>query len=120
MKICAESLKDLVVSVLDEHSANNVMSLNVGDKCQIAKYMVVASGNSISHVKALTEYIKKKVAQYKKVRIEGLEYCNWVVLSTESIIVHIFREEVRKYYDLEGLWTGDSSKDVQSEEYTIL
>ncbi|MFV9839032.1 MAG: ribosome silencing factor [Aaplasma endosymbiont of Hyalomma asiaticum] len=110
----------MVVSVLDEHSAQNVVSLDVGDKCQIAKYMVIASGNSISHVKALTEYIKKKVARYKKVRIEGLEYCNWVVLSTESIIVHIFREEVRKYYDLEGLWTNGGSQDVQSEECTVL
>ena len=118
VKVCAESLKDIVVSVLDEHSARNIISLDVSDRCQIAKYMVVASGNSVSHVRALTEYVKKKVSQHKKVRIEGLEYCNWVVLSAENVIVHIFREEVREYYDLEGLWTDKKDQDVQFSEYT--
>ncbi|WP_271758962.1 ribosome silencing factor [Candidatus Anaplasma sp. TIGMIC] len=108
-----EDLVELVVSVLDEHSAHNIVSLDVRDKCQLAEHMIIASGNSSHHVKALAEYVKKKASPYHKSRIQGLNACNWVVMSLGNVIVHIFRDEVRQYYDLESLWNTDAPQDTQ-------
>ncbi|KJV65004.1 ribosome silencing factor [Anaplasma phagocytophilum] len=100
-----ENLKDLVVAVLDEHSARDIAALDVRDRCQLTEYIIVSSGNSTSHVKALAEHVKKKVAHYSKKHIEGLDEGNWVVITLNNVIVHIFREEVREYYKLEDLWS---------------
>lgn len=104
--VSAEKLKDLVVRVLDSHSANNIVELDVAEKCQFTEYMVVATGNSTSHIRALAEHVKKAASPLKKARVEGLNECNWVILSLGSVIVHIFRAEVREYYKLEDLWNA--------------
>ena len=105
--------KDAVVAVLDEHSASDIVVLNVADRCQLAEYMIVASGNSSTHVKSLVEHVKKEVSKSGKVLIEGLRDGNWVVISVRGIIVHIFRPEVRSYYRLEELWSHGSQESAQ-------
>ncbi|QJC27302.1 ribosomal silencing factor RsfS [Anaplasma platys] len=102
----AEKLKNLVIDVLDSHSASDIVELDVTEKCQFAEYMVVATGNSTNHVRALAEHVKKAASPLKKARVEGLNECNWVVLSIGGVLVHIFRAEVREYYKLEDLWNA--------------
>ncbi|MCU7611817.1 ribosome silencing factor [Anaplasma capra] len=102
-----------MVAVLDGHSASDIVVLDVAGRCQLADYMIVASGNSSTHVKSLVEHVKKKASSYGKVCIEGLRDGNWVVISMQGVVVHIFRPEVRSYYCLEELW---SHSDEASEQ----
>ena len=106
----AQNLKDVVVSVLNEHSASNIVEINVSGRCSFAEYMVIASGNSPNHVKALTEYVKGKLPNKQKLRVEGLRNKNWVIVNLDNVIVHIFMPDVRAYYDLEGLWNSPAEE----------
>ena len=112
----AEKLKNLVVGVLDSHSAGDIVELDVTKKCQFAEYMVVATGNSTNHVRALAQHVKKATSQHRRARVEGLNECNWVILSIGGVIVHIFRAEVREYYDLESLWKAANKEDMAEVE----
>ena len=99
-----ENMKDLIISILDQHKATNIVTINIGNTSNLAKYLIIVSGQSNYHVKSLAEKVRKEIKQQKKVSIEGLKEGNWVVLSCNSILVHIFRPEVREYYQLESLW----------------
>ncbi|MGN7678873.1 MAG: ribosome silencing factor [Anaplasma sp.] len=103
-------LRDSVVAVLDEHSASDVVVLDVAGRCQLAEHMIIASGNSPAHVKALAEHVKKRVSQAGTTRVEGLREGNWVVVSTSGVVVHIFKPEVRSYYKLEELWDSNATQ----------
>ncbi|ACZ49006.1 hypothetical protein ACIS_00362 [Anaplasma centrale str. Israel] len=109
-------LKDSIVAVLDEHSASDIVVLDVAGRCQLTEHMIIASGNSSTHVKALVEYVKKKAPAPGRARVEGLRDGNWVVISMQGVIVHIFRPEVRSYYRLEELWSRDGQEAAQHVE----
>ena len=110
----AQHLKDVVVSVLDEHSASNIVEINVSGRCSFTEYMVIASGNSPNHVKALVEYVKSKMPNKQRLRVEGLRNKNWVIVNLDNVIVHIFMPDVRAYYDLEGLWSSPAEEGCPS------
>ncbi|QLK52584.1 ribosome silencing factor [Ehrlichia ruminantium] len=101
-----EDLKDLVISILDQHKATNIVTINIGNISNLAKYLIIVSGQSNYHVKSLAEKVRKAIKPYEKVSIEGLKEGNWVIASFHNILVHIFRPEVREYYQLESLWHG--------------
>ena len=103
-----EELKNLVVLTLDKHKASNIVTINISNKSNLAEHLIIASGESSYHVKSLAERLKKEIKPYKKVSIEGLKDGNWVVLSCYNILIHIFRPEVREYYQLESLWNSQS------------
>ncbi|MGN7661378.1 MAG: ribosome silencing factor [Anaplasma sp.] len=109
-------LRDSVVDVLDEHSASDVVVLDVAGRCQLAEHMIIASGNSPAHVKALAEHVKKRVSPARTIRVEGLREGNWVVVSMRSVVVHILKPEVRSYYKLEELWGSDATQVGQHPE----
>ncbi|WP_395878113.1 ribosome silencing factor [Ehrlichia muris] len=101
-----EELKNLIIFILDKHKASNIVTINISSKSNLAEYLIIASGESSYHVKSLAERIRKEIKPYKKLSIEGLKDGNWVVLSCYNILVHIFRPEVREYYQLENLWNS--------------
>ncbi|KJV69119.1 ribosome silencing factor [Candidatus Neoehrlichia procyonis] len=101
-----EELKNFIISILDTHKANNISILDISNKSILAKYMIIASGESTSHVKSLANNIRKKIKPYKKLSIEGLQDGNWIVISLQNIITHIFRPDVREYYNLDELWNN--------------
>lgn len=70
--------------------------------------MIVASGRSTRQVAALAEKIRDRVKKigYDDIKIEGLDQCNWVIVDTGDIVVHLFRPEVREFYDIEKMWIG--------------
>ncbi|KJV65526.1 MULTISPECIES: ribosome silencing factor [Ehrlichia] len=101
-----EELKNLIIFILDKHKASNIVTINISSKSNLAEYLIIASGESSYHVKSLAERIRKEIKPYKKLSIEGLKDGNWVVLNCYNILVHIFRPEVREYYQLENLWNS--------------
>ena len=104
----AALLKD-IVHWLDEAKAEEVVTIDLAGKSSIGDFMVVATGRSDRHVGAIAEQIGRKLKDLGlgRVRIEGMEACDWVLIDTGDIIVHVFRDEVREFYNLEKMWSAD-------------
>ncbi|NUY39353.1 ribosome silencing factor [Wolbachia endosymbiont of Litomosoides brasiliensis] len=99
-----KSIKSTIVSIIDQNKGQNIVTFDVQNKTFIAKYMIIASGDSSRHVKALAEHVMKDLKQCCKIDVEGMDKGNWVILNFQDIMVHIFRPEVREYYKIEELW----------------
>ncbi len=106
-----EALHDLVLRSLDDDQAQEVVTIPLTGKSNIADHMVIASGRSTRQVASmaqkLTERIKKDLG--RNVRIEGLPVADWVLIDAEDVIVHIFRPEVRSFYNLERMWAFEGA-----------
>lgn len=102
----AEALHGLVLRSLDDDKALDVVSIPLSGKSNIADYMVIASGRSTRQVAAmaqkLTERLKRELG--RSARVEGLPVADWVLIDADDVIVHIFRPEVRSFYNLERMW----------------
>lgn len=101
-------LKD-IVHWLDEAKAEKLVTIDLKGKSSIGDFMVVATGNSDRHVGAIADQIRRKLkeAGTDHVRVEGQDTCDWVLVDTGDIIVHIFRAEVREFYHLEKMWSAE-------------
>lgn len=102
--------KDLlqhVLDVLDEHSAQDTITVDIRQKSTVADYMIVASGRSNRHVGALSTYVQKALKErgLKSLGVEGKEANDWVLIDAGDVILHIFRPEVRAFYNLEKIWS---------------
>ena len=103
----ADVLK-LVLDTLEENKAEEIQAIDLKGKTSIADAMVVSSGRSHRHVGALADYLMKalKEAGVGQVRVEGLPACDWVLVDAGDVIVHVFRPEVRAFYNLEKMWSA--------------
>jgi len=99
-------LLDTVLDALEELKARNITSLDVSALTSIADAMVIASGTSSRHVKALADNVveRARAAGYKAIGTEGQQAAEWVLVDLGDIIVHIMQPSVREYYDIERLW----------------
>lgn len=93
--------------ILDENSAQDVLEIDIRGKSSIADYMLVASGRSNRHVGALADYVLRglKQAGFKDIGTEGQEGKDWVLVDAGDVILHVFRPEVRVFYNLEKIWS---------------
>jgi ribosome-associated protein len=105
----ADALHALILKSLDDDQAQDVVSIPLEGKSSIADHMVVASGRSSRQVAAMAQKLAERIKQAgRKSRIEGLPSADWVLIDAEDVIVHIFRPEVRSFYNLERMWSfGD-------------
>jgi len=103
----SEALTDLVVEALDDVKAQDIVRLDVRDMTTVTDYMVVASGTSNRHVKALVENVaeKAKAAGHRPFGVEGEEGAEWVLLDLQDTLVHVMLPKVREFYNLEKLWS---------------
>ena len=105
-----EALHALVMKSLDDDQALEIVSIPLAGKSAIADHMVIASGRSTRQVASMATKLAAKIKQdYKRiVRIEGLPTADWVLIDADDVIVHLFRPEVRSFYNLERMWAfGD-------------
>ncbi len=107
----SENLLQLVQNVLDKEKGEDIVTINLADKSSIADYMVIASGRSTRQVAAIAEKIVEaiKAGGFGAPKVEGKENADWVLIDASDVIVHIFRPEVRDFYQLEKFWAGDPS-----------
>ncbi len=100
------SMLDLVLNSLQEDKAEDIVTIALQGKSQIADYMVVASGRSTRQVSAISQKLADRLKEHMGViaRIEGKGIGDWVLLDAGDIIVHVFRPEVREFYQLEKMW----------------
>jgi ribosome-associated protein len=92
--------------------AEDTITIDLTGKTSIADAMVVTSGRSNRHVGAIADRVVEslKQARVPDVRMEGMPHCDWVLIDAGDIIVHVFRPEVRAFYNLEGMWTGSRGR----------
>jgi ribosome-associated protein len=116
----AKALCDYIQSVLDENSAQDVIEIDVQGKSSIADYMLVASGRSNRHVSALSDYVLRALKEqgFKSLGIEGQDAGDWVLIDVGDVILHIFRPEVRLFYNLEKIWSVPLPKSLQEMQDT--
>ncbi len=103
------ALHELVLATLDDDQAVEVVSIPLAGKTSIADHMVIASGRSTRQVASLAAKIaeRAKAELGRAVRVEGLPAADWVLIDAQDVIVHLFRPEVRRFYNLEKMWAFD-------------
>lgn len=104
----SEPLLKKVVHWLDEAKAEKIVTIDLKGKSSIGDFMVIATGRSDRHVGAVAEQLRKHLKEngVGNVRVEGLETCDWVLIDAGDILVHVFRGEVRDFYNLEKMWSA--------------
>ena len=102
----AGSLYSLVMSSLEEDQAQDVVAIPLQGKSSVADYMVIASGRSTRQVMAIAQKLAERIKQagHGPVRLEGLPAADWVLIDAGDVVVHLFRPEVRSFYNLERMW----------------
>jgi ribosome-associated protein len=116
-----EALHQLVLSSLDDDQAVETVSIPLAGKSSIADHMVIASGRSTRQVASMAQKLTEKIkAEFgQSARIEGLPTADWVLIDAGDVIVHLFRPEVRSFYNLERMWAfGDAPVAVPDPEPT--
>jgi ribosome-associated protein len=103
----ARPMIDLVTSSLDDSKAEEVVAIDLRTKSALADHMVIASGRSNRHVSAVADHLIRdlKEAGHGNPKVEGLQNGDWVLIDAGDIIVHIFRPEVRSFYNIEKMWS---------------
>lgn len=106
-----EALHQLVLSSLDDDQAVETVSIPLAGKSSIADHMVIASGRSTRQVASMAHKLTEKIKTEfgRSARIEGLPTADWVLIDAGDVIIHLFRPEVRSFYNLERMWAfGDA------------
>ena len=109
-------LHALVMKLLDQDKGEDIISINLAGKTAIADYMIIVSGRSSRQVSSMASNLRDRLsAKGIRARVEGQQTGDWVVVDAGDVIVHIFRPEVREFYNLEKLWSSDFS----TVDYTL-
>lgn len=110
------ALVEKILGWLDEAKAESIVTIDIKNKSSIGDFMIVASGRSDRHVGAIADQVAEKLkeAGYARVRVEGQQQCDWVLVDAGDVIVHVFRPEVREFYNLEKMWLADRPDDSQA------
>ena len=107
----------MVISSLEEFKAQDIVKIDLIGKTSMADSMLIASGTSSRQIRAIAENTVTKIKKSSNVNvnIEGLNQSDWVLIDAGDIIIHLFRPEVREFYNLEKMWQVDSSEDASTE-----
>ena len=110
----SEQLCTLIIDALDDVKAQDIIKLDVRKMTSVTDYMIVASGTSNRHVKALVDNVSEKAreAGLKPIGMEGEEGGEWVLLDLQDALVHVMLPKVREFYNLEKLWSFGSADDL--------
>jgi ribosome-associated protein len=99
-------LETLIVERLDGDKAQDIVCIDLKGKSSVADTLIIASGRSHRHVGALADHVVRALKEkgFGKAKIEGLPACDWVLIDVGDVVVHIFRPEVRAFYNIEKIW----------------
>ncbi len=103
----AETAAKIILQSLDDDKAEDIVAIDVRGKSSVADTLIVASGRSQRHVGALADHLMRKLkdAGAEGVKVEGMPSCDWVLLDAGDVIVHLFKPDVRAFYNIEKIWT---------------
>nr|WP_306766176.1 ribosome silencing factor [Shinella pollutisoli] len=109
----ADRALQLVLASLEDSKAEDIVTIDIAGKSALGDYMVVVSGRSNRHVMAIADHLISDLKDegLGNARVEGLEGGDWVLIDTGDIIVHVFRPEVREFYNIERMWAAPEIED---------
>lgn len=112
----SETITKIVIEALEEKKANDVKVIDINHISTLADYFIVASGTNKNQVQALVDNVEEKLEKegITPKQIEGYQTANWVLLDYRDVVVHIFDEENRLFYDLERIWRDGKVIDTKS------
>jgi ribosome-associated protein len=105
-----------ILTSLDDAKAEDIVTIDLTGKTSLADTMLVATGRSNTHVGAIADRVIKAVKEQglPAPRVEGEQTCDWVLVDAGDLIVHVFRPEVRQFYNLEKMWGGDRPEEARA------
>lgn len=124
-----EKMRDIILDALDENKAEDIVTIELEGKSTIADYMIIASGRSSRHVVGLSNHIAEALAKagMSKAKFDGKENGDWVLGDAGDVIVHLFRPEVRDFYNIEKIWCDpeflesyEASRDRKTQQFADL
>ncbi len=110
----AEEILQHAVAALDMHKGDDLLALKVEGLTSIADYFLLATGTSATNVRSLADYAEEALAKEGKrpLRSEGYQAGEWITLDYGDVLIHVFRREIREFYDLERLWADAKRVDI--------
>ncbi len=107
---------DAALASLENSKAESIIPIDIRGRSSIGDFMIVASGRSHRHVAAVADHLLQALREMgcKDIHVEGLEGGDWVLIDTGDIVVHIFRPEIRDFYNLEKIWINDDIEDQRA------
>jgi len=111
LPIGATDLENALLAKLDDDKAQDIVLIDLKGKSPMADTMIVASGRSHRHVGAIADHLLRTLKDHGlgRAKVEGLPHCDWVLIDAGDVIVHLFRPEVRMFYNIEKIWAVDSA-----------
>lgn len=108
--VSAEETLRIALAAAEDMKAEDTVHIDLAGKTTIADYMIVTSGRSDRHVTSVADRVVKDLekAGVKRIRVEGAKQGDWVLIDAGDVIIHVFRPEVRTFYNLEKMWSGNS------------
>ena len=102
----ADKTLNMIISRFDDMKAEETVTIDLRGKSAFSDYMIVTTGRANRHVGAIAENVTKALKEngIRNIHVEGLPNCDWVLIDSGDVIVHVFRPEVREFYSLERLW----------------
>ncbi len=114
-KATPEALLKLVIEQLDDDKAENLVSFDLMGRTALMDYIVIATGKSARHLTSMAQHLSQKLEDMGlRLKIEGLDVGDWVLVDIGDVVVHLFREEIRELYQLERIWSPEALGPVQS------
>lgn len=112
-----EALETLILDTLDDDKAEDIVAIDLRGKSSVTDIMVIASGRSARHVNALADHLLRALKDSGRgsARVEGLQACDWVLIDVGDIVIHLFRPEVRTFYNLEKMWSVEPEGTASAE-----
>jgi len=125
MALSAEESKaftDFLLEQIDDAKAEETVTLDVRGKTSMADALIITSGRSNTHVGSIADKVLRamKEAGYPAPRVEGMPHNDWVLIDTFDVIVHIFRPDVRRFYNLEKMWGLDRPDEARTAETKLV
>ena len=113
----SQELLSIILTELDDDKAEDVVTIPLAGKSDIADHMIVASGRSQRHVSAMADKIVRRLkeAGFGRAQVEGAQAADWVLIDAGDIIVHLFRPEVRSFYNLERVWSETAHAEAKAD-----
>ena len=111
-------LLNLLEKSLDDYKADGIVVINLEGRTSLTDYIVIASGNSQRHIGAMADHLRLKIKEcgISNVSVEGKSQCDWVLIDAGDVIIHLFRPEVREFYNIEKMWGVSQPAVTEAQE----
>lgn len=105
---------ELVLTSVEDSKGEDIVSINIAGKSALGDYMVVVTGRSNRHVSAIADHLLRDLKDegFGPARVEGLEVGDWVLIDTGDVIIHVFRPEIREFYNIEKMWAAPDEEET--------